>query len=104
MARKNKTPQFRAGLTIDDLIAGSWINEQNRYQSTDELDFSIDIIRAVCQGLIDAANTGDRVTRRGVINTLSAISTMTMAVKDNIIVKMNNGELTPTVIDELANL
>ena len=102
---KSKVPTLRPGLTGMELLSGSWVVEENRYTSEDELfDLNDEILSAAVQGLIDHANDGGRVTRRMVINTLCGLSNMLVAAKDHITEKMTKGELDPTVLDELAGI
>lgn len=104
MARK-KTPQLRPGLTVDEVLEGTWMVASDRYVSEDELFVLTDrLLREAVQGLIDEADSGGRVTRRTVINTLSGLSTLLMNAKDHIREKMSSGELDPTVLDEIANV
>jgi len=105
MTKKSKVPVLRKGLTVDQLLAGTWLISENRYVNDDELiELSDRILRAVCQGLIDEADSGGRVTRRAIINTLPGIGNMLLTAKDHIIQKMGEGVFTPTLLDEIANV
>ena len=101
--RKSKAPVLRAGLNVDQLLAGSWMVREGRYRREDELTDVVDsVLRAACQGLIDEADSGERVTRRTVINTLCAISDMLIAAKDTINEGLGSDKLTPTLLDRIA--
>ena len=101
----NKIPTLRPGLSVSDLLGGTWMVAESRYTATDELvELNDALIRAAAQGLIDHANGGGRVTRRTVINTLCGLSQMLTFLKDHITDKMSRGELTPSVLDKLAGI
>jgi len=78
---------------------------ENRYSSDGEIvELTDALLKAACQGLIDHADGGGRVTRRTVISTLCNLSDMLRAAKDTITQKMSKGELSPTVLDKLASI
>jgi hypothetical protein len=100
-----KIPTLRPGLSVSDLIDGSWMVAETRYTATDELvELNDALLRAAAQGLIDHANGGGRVTRRTVINTLCGLAQMLTFAKDHITEKMSRGELTPSILDKLAGI
>ena len=102
--RKSKAPFLRKGLTVDELLAGTWMISETRYTSEGEIDhLTIKILRAACQGIIDEVDSGKRVTRRAVINTFCRIGDMLITAKDHITQKMGEGKLTPTLLDKIAN-
>lgn len=100
-----KVPALRVGLTVDDLLRGTWLANPNRYTADGELvELSDKVLRDALQGLIDHANSGERVTKRTVIATLCAAADHLKAMKDIICEGLTRGEFTPTVLDELAGI
>jgi hypothetical protein len=102
--RKSKVPVLRTGLTVDQLLADTWMVSETRYVTDGEVSELTDsLLRAACQGLIDHADSGNRVTRKTVINTLCSLADMLRSAKDRITGKMSKGEFTPTLLDKVAN-
>ena len=105
MAKKRKkVPTLRRGLTVDELLAGTWMISPDRYIKDDELVELVDkMVRDTCQALIDEADAGEEINRRAVINTFCSIGQMLVTCKDHITQKMSNGEFIPTILDKIAN-
>lgn len=102
--RESKVPFLRNGLTVDELLSGTWMVEPNRYFNDGEMfDLSNKLLRDACQGLIDHADEDGQVTRKTVISTFCNLARMLTHAKDHITVKMGNGQFTPTVLDKIAN-
>lgn len=104
MARKSKILALRKGLTVDELLVGTWMITETRYTTDHEMvEMADGILRAAVQGLIEAANDDKQVTRQTIINTFCSISKMLIMSKDWITQKMGEGKFTPTLLDEIAN-
>ena len=104
MAKKRKIPMLRKGLTVDELLAGTWMISPDRYNKDDEIvELTDKIVRAACQALIDEVDGGATVNRRTVINTFCSIGQMLVTCKDHITQKMGEGVFTPTLLDKIAN-
>lgn len=105
MARKKKkVPHLRKGLTVDELLAGTWMVKEDRYFTDGEMfELANKILRDACQGLIDGADGDSTVTRKTVISTFCSISRMLINAKDHITEQMGEGKLTPTLLDKIAN-
>jgi len=102
--KKSKAPVLRPGLSVEQLLQGTWMASPDRYTCDDEMvPVTDELLRIACQRLIDEADLGGRVTRRTIINTLCQASTMLKAAKDHITEKMGNDEFTPTLLDKIAN-
>ena len=97
-----KVPTLRRGLTVADLRKGCWINEPNRYTTDYELTFTDDVVNLALQRLIDAANNGERVHRKAVSETLCGIGQMLTSLKDTINERLRSGELTPSILERIA--
>jgi len=99
----SKVPVLRKGLTVSDLKSGCWVNEAGRFSSEHELPFTDEIVDLVLQRFIDHANSGERVHRKTVSNTCCMIADMLKALKDTISDRMGKGDLTPTLLDQIAD-
>lgn len=103
-SRKSKVPVLRKGLTVDELLSGTWMVDPNRYFNDGEMtDLTNALLRAACQGLIDHADENDRVTRKTVISTFCNLGRMLTHAKDHITIGMGEGKFTPTLLDKIAN-
>lgn len=101
MASKIKT--IRKGLTVADLKHGCWISDKHHFQGDYGLtSLSDSIVEAALQGLIDAANRGERVHSKVISQTLGQIACELDSVKKIICQRLSRGELTPTILDEIA--
>jgi len=103
--RKSRVPALRKGLTVDELLAGTWMVMEDRYFTDGEMvDLSDSLLRAACQGLIDHADEGGMVTRKTVISTFCGLARMLTSAKDHITEKMGENKFTPTLLDKIANV
>lgn len=99
-----KVPALRKGLTVDEMLAGTWMVAENRYFTDGEMvKLSSSLLKAACQGLIDGADAGGEITRKTVISTLCNTARMLTNAKDHITLKMGEGVFTPTLLDKIAN-
>lgn len=99
----SKTKTLRSGLSAADLKKGCWISESTRYRSEYEAEWTDEIVDLVLQKIADDASNGKRVHSKYVSNTCVGIADMLRAVKDTINDRLRKGELSPTVLDKLAN-
>lgn len=103
-----KIPKLRPGLSVNDLLDGGWtkhyVNGTRNYKEDGEMLFASEIVKIACEKLIEAANTGERVTRKNVKMTFSAIAYALKRSSETICDNMTNDKLSPTILDELANV
>ena len=103
-SRKSRVPALRKGLTVDELLSGTWMVNPDRYFNDGEMfDLANKILRDACQGLIDGADGDSTVTRKTVISTFCNLSRMLIHAKDHITIGMGEGKFTPTLLDKIAN-
>lgn len=98
-----KAKILRAGLTVDELKAGSWVSEPDRYRTAYEIEDVVDkAVDMVLQAFIDQANAGERIHSKVITNTCCAIGDNLRDLKDKINERLQKGEFDPTVLDRLA--
>lgn len=111
MAKKVQT--LRKGLSVDDLLEGSWVLKfikevketgDSTLANEDELKFTTEVVEFACKRLLEHVDAGGRVTKRTVINSFASMSRMLSFAGDSILEKMRNERITPTVLDEIANV
>jgi len=104
-----KVPELRPGLSIDDLIGGSELQKllkakewpcATRYPEMDGIGF--EVVEFLLKRVIQHVNNGGRVTRQGLIEGFTTAGKMSLRAKGLILDRMNEGKLSPTVLDRLA--
>ena len=110
MAKKSKKPVLRRGLSIHQLIGEHYsfkISEGERrcisdYPETEMLAHTL--VLAAVQLLIDHVDAGNDVGRQEVTQMFSRLSRAAACVSDCVNPLISNGELTPSLLDKIAEV
>ena len=106
-----KIPELRVGLSIDDLLADSELQKlikvkewphASRYPEMETIGF--EVVEFLLNRLIQHVNGGGRVTRQALIEGFTTAGKMSLRAKGLILQKMNDGDVTPSVLDKLASI
>ena len=97
-----KVPTLRPGLSVDDLVGkNAWVGYYGEHGIPEVVDVAVAV---ALKGLIAKADSGGRVHRKVVSQTLGNIADTLKALSSTITDRMGKGELTPSVLDELAGI
>lgn len=106
-----RTPELRPGLSIDDLIGGSYLQDLLktyewehfvRYPEMEAIGF--EVVEFLLNRLIQHVNEGHLVTRQALTEGFTTAGKMSLRAKIIILERMNNGSLSPTVLDRIAGI